>query len=413
MAIDQEGKVMFDNFVDVFTNAPPGLRRELSKPIGDDEMAVIKEAFAKFDTDNSGKIDLKELQQMCQEMGKKLPDKQAEQAMAQLDQNGDGTVDFDEFVLWWTCTPGLGGYNHVALGFLKSKLVLKSTAKTVFSKIARGKLDNTNEFVWNGSVDITPNYLDGGKGSEDRMGISFKAGASSAPKESKASLTLKCKDADAAASFISWWGEIAAAVIDDGGPPTAEGFPSASQDKDAVVLSSIIPDEALMEFAQIVPILEAVLKKCEGRISFGANFADVVENPFRPLPNHFKGVKITGDVAVNLEAIGAMLSDTIPFGMGAMVGALIKVFAGLMQECKFGYDDTGPLMIVSRLGDFVDEIAGYGDKTRAAKISALAGKNGVPVQGIEKFRTVFYKQIREGGDTGVSLIAEAEGKPVW
>merc|ERR1719359_667285 len=125
-------------------------------------------------------------------------------AMKQLDRSGDQLVDFDEFVLWWTCTPGLGGYDNASLGFMKTKLALKGYAKTAFSKIQRKKVDNPNEFAWKGSVDPTPNYLYDGKGSDEKAAINFAVKKVEEPKQGGLSVTFKCraKDEDAAKAVV-------------------------------------------------------------------------------------------------------------------------------------------------------------------------------------------------------------------
>jgi hypothetical protein len=57
--------------------------------------------FKEFDTDDSGSIDRDELQAMMAKMGNPLSDEQVDVALKDLDQNGDGVVDFDEFAKWY------------------------------------------------------------------------------------------------------------------------------------------------------------------------------------------------------------------------------------------------------------------------------------------------------------------------
>lgn len=57
--------------------------------------------FKKFDTDNSGSIDSKELQHLCFNMGYSLTDAELDLAMLTLDQDGNGTIELEEFKKWW------------------------------------------------------------------------------------------------------------------------------------------------------------------------------------------------------------------------------------------------------------------------------------------------------------------------
>ncbi|KAJ1491772.1 hypothetical protein T484DRAFT_1773498 [Baffinella frigidus] len=62
------------------------------------EIMRFKEEFDEFDIDGSGDIDKYEVMQMFEKFGEKVP-KKAAVAMIQLyDQDGEGTIGFDEFV---------------------------------------------------------------------------------------------------------------------------------------------------------------------------------------------------------------------------------------------------------------------------------------------------------------------------
>ena len=61
----------------------------------------IGTVWKKIDVDGSGALDPEELNQMFTEMGQ--PDIDVDAALAEIDEDGDGEVDFDEFFEWW-CT---------------------------------------------------------------------------------------------------------------------------------------------------------------------------------------------------------------------------------------------------------------------------------------------------------------------
>jgi Ca2+-binding EF-hand superfamily protein len=58
----------------------------------------LKQAFALFDSDNSGRISLAELKQMMAPMvGDKMTDAEWKKMMKEIDKNGDGSISYDEF----------------------------------------------------------------------------------------------------------------------------------------------------------------------------------------------------------------------------------------------------------------------------------------------------------------------------
>ncbi|XP_005386820.1 PREDICTED: centrin-4-like isoform X2 [Chinchilla lanigera] len=58
----------------------------------------IKEAFALFDTDGSGTIDVKELKIAMQALGFEPKKEEIEQMIAEIDQEGVGTINFENFL---------------------------------------------------------------------------------------------------------------------------------------------------------------------------------------------------------------------------------------------------------------------------------------------------------------------------
>mmetsp|Transcript_53216 Transcript_53216/g.61002 ORF Transcript_53216/g.61002 Transcript_53216/m.61002 type:complete len:168 (+) Transcript_53216:64-567(+) len=64
----------------------------------EDEIEEIKEAFDLFDTDNSGTIDPKELKAAMQSLGFEAKNQTIYQMISDLDRDGSGAIDFDEFL---------------------------------------------------------------------------------------------------------------------------------------------------------------------------------------------------------------------------------------------------------------------------------------------------------------------------
>ena len=60
-----------------------------------------RSAFTLFDRDDSGIIDVQELQALAKELGARLSAEQARQVFAQIDTDQSGGIDVDEFTTWW------------------------------------------------------------------------------------------------------------------------------------------------------------------------------------------------------------------------------------------------------------------------------------------------------------------------
>lgn len=63
-----------------------------------DKDAEIREAFSVFDKDGSGKISGDELRQIMRSLGEELTEDEIQQMIREADTNGDGEIDYEEFV---------------------------------------------------------------------------------------------------------------------------------------------------------------------------------------------------------------------------------------------------------------------------------------------------------------------------
>lgn len=61
-------------------------------------MENLRRTFEIFDTDGSGKISSTELKQVMEKLGEQLDDFQISEMIREADKDGDGEIDFDEFV---------------------------------------------------------------------------------------------------------------------------------------------------------------------------------------------------------------------------------------------------------------------------------------------------------------------------
>ena len=66
-----------------------------------EERRRVRELFMVLDTDGSNALDRAEVAELARHLGKKLADNQLDTAMAEMDRDGSGEVDFQEFLAWW------------------------------------------------------------------------------------------------------------------------------------------------------------------------------------------------------------------------------------------------------------------------------------------------------------------------
>ncbi|XP_060747348.1 calcium-binding protein 5a [Tachysurus vachellii] len=87
------GQVDFEDFVELMA---PKLLAETAGMIG---MKELRDAFKQFDMDNDGEITTEELKlAMNKLLGENMSHKEIDAVVREVDDNGDGTVDFEEFV---------------------------------------------------------------------------------------------------------------------------------------------------------------------------------------------------------------------------------------------------------------------------------------------------------------------------
>ncbi|KAI7726127.1 hypothetical protein M8C21_031007, partial [Ambrosia artemisiifolia] len=75
-------------------NTPSGSHHGLTRQMKQE----LQEAFDMFDADSNGTIDAKELRNATRALGFEMTKEQIDEMMAEVDRNGSGAIDFDEFV---------------------------------------------------------------------------------------------------------------------------------------------------------------------------------------------------------------------------------------------------------------------------------------------------------------------------
>ncbi|KAK7344066.1 hypothetical protein VNO77_13308 [Canavalia gladiata] len=97
---DGNGTIEFDEFLSL-----------MAKKVKDtDAEEELKEAFKVFDKDQNGYISASELRHVMINLGEKLTDEEVEQMIKEADLDGDGQVNYDEFVKMMMTEQGSPGF---------------------------------------------------------------------------------------------------------------------------------------------------------------------------------------------------------------------------------------------------------------------------------------------------------------
>eukprot|EP01115_Flamella_aegyptia_P002637 TRINITY_DN136756_c0_g1_i1.p1 TRINITY_DN136756_c0_g1~~TRINITY_DN136756_c0_g1_i1.p1 ORF type:complete len:164 (+),score=63.79 TRINITY_DN136756_c0_g1_i1:45-536(+) len=101
---------------------------------------ISRITFDKYDKDGSGSITREEFKNLCYDMGHYLSDQELTLAMATLDRNGSGRIDYDEYLKWWS-TEDRWGKLHLDEQQLQA-LTQASNYFRYFDKDNSGSLDH-------------------------------------------------------------------------------------------------------------------------------------------------------------------------------------------------------------------------------------------------------------------------------
>ena len=88
------------------TGATPSKEAAAAKGLSHDQLEEIKEAFNLFDVDHSGSIDYRELKAAMKALGVKVDKAELRKMITDVDADGSGQVEIDEFITMMTAKMG-------------------------------------------------------------------------------------------------------------------------------------------------------------------------------------------------------------------------------------------------------------------------------------------------------------------
>ena len=110
-AIDENGNgdLEFEEFLawlrnageqgDQFAILKSRIRAQGTRPLSNEQIKQLHEVFEHFDADHSGAIDMDELGNVFRAMGQELSEAELKALIRQVDDDGSGEIEFDEFLL--------------------------------------------------------------------------------------------------------------------------------------------------------------------------------------------------------------------------------------------------------------------------------------------------------------------------
>eukprot|EP01039_Chlorochromonas_danica_P011273 gene11273-12573_t len=121
----------------------------LPNPLKQQE-AIARNTFAKFDLDHSGYLNASELSDLLDLLGADLTPEEVAQALQEMDSDGTGSIEVDEFVAWWTNRSSQTRHPSSLISLKLRKLAAKAM-RQFQSDIFRA--------CWQGEVDLVRAFL--------------------------------------------------------------------------------------------------------------------------------------------------------------------------------------------------------------------------------------------------------------
>jgi Ca2+-binding EF-hand superfamily protein len=72
------------------------------KDVNTAELAELRQTYDRYDSDGDGWIVQKEFTQLLQSLDRDLSKDECLLAFEATDEDGDGSISFEEFMRWWT-----------------------------------------------------------------------------------------------------------------------------------------------------------------------------------------------------------------------------------------------------------------------------------------------------------------------
>jgi hypothetical protein len=127
-----------------------GAKMPPADPESEADLKQLRRLFESIDSDGSGLLDRAEVQLLAEQLGATLSTAEMDEAMREMDEDGSGEVDFEEFAEWFTAAKQATGGKWVnALNDKLGELFQESAAlmSQMHSGNTDGALGNINQLL--------------------------------------------------------------------------------------------------------------------------------------------------------------------------------------------------------------------------------------------------------------------------
>ena len=73
----------------------------MSEHLSDEQRVEVREIFDHFDTNSDGRIQSSEFRGLLNALSGEVDEEECRLGLQILDADGNGTIEFQEFVVWW------------------------------------------------------------------------------------------------------------------------------------------------------------------------------------------------------------------------------------------------------------------------------------------------------------------------
>lgn len=122
----------------------------------------MTKVFKSFDKDNSGSIDINELQEVSRDLGRVMDASELEECMKDLDINKDNMISYEEFRKWWLSgRQGLSQWMRRLLAFkLKSVKFFGTISNTLTDVLSEAEESQVADDLQTDSLSLNLNKVE-------------------------------------------------------------------------------------------------------------------------------------------------------------------------------------------------------------------------------------------------------------
>lgn len=360
---ERERLMSTGSYMSTVSSVSHGSTQRFCKPVPPNERERLHQMFTKYDKDDNGTLDIRELHNMCLDLGGNISESEAMAAMKELDKNRSGTCDFDEFLLFWSSQSGLGGYHSMALNVLKTKMWANDGLRSIANA-------HSNDYPM---MPKSPRRNNKGEGDNCAVKWSFDLSPASGPEQTKMSASVTCAKITTSASDqkpnavlrLALQKEEEATKFFKNLKRLITEFERLSsefqewnkhdkllvtQEEGGIVVLALNMDALPREIAQLMHSISDSMRQMEVTLGFGGDINDCISRPDRTVLQSLKRVSVALDMLVSGNGKQSVAGKIPDQRWPTMKKAVSLILSGVKADFKVGYDEAAVTNVLSTFG---------------------------------------------------------------